>query len=327
MSGPIFIVSVISRLIQRLVTFQHNLNDNAFFQQVRAYVNLGIVPDQYDQRNFSFVNETSRFLVTLFDRTVLQAPIFQTIHLVNPHITHLSGILTDPKTGLKIRQVPFPEFIDTIARRYGAKGFSEYIDRLLLHLGWRSLLEGKTETSFIVHSEMSIRLLCLCQCTWSVPNARIMSRFVDQTLSDRVRFLSSMPSFEKTLPDHLITLAKVLTPVSVKASEVVQRENQEVDGVSLIAEGFAEVYKHSVDGWEGTIRLLGPGDIIGEESIIPAKGYCTVEAFEEVFLYRVSTPADISTCMENNPEIAIGFIKILSETIKKLESILIEVGI
>ncbi|HWQ62829.1 MAG TPA: amino acid adenylation domain-containing protein, partial [Methanospirillum sp.] len=32
-------------------SFQQNVEDNAFFQQIRAYVNLGLVPDQYDQRN------------------------------------------------------------------------------------------------------------------------------------------------------------------------------------------------------------------------------------------------------------------------------------
>ncbi|MDD1724019.1 MAG: cyclic nucleotide-binding domain-containing protein, partial [Methanospirillum sp.] len=306
--------------------YQYNVEENAFFQQVRAYVNLGMVPDEFDQRNLSYVNETSRFLVTLFDRKILDNPELQTIHLVNPHIAHLSDLLGDPKAGLTIRKLSFPDFVAELSAKYYQEGFSEYIDRLLLHLGWRDLLEGITYTHFSVHSDLSQKILSRYGVAWSVPEPAMMNRFLERALADRVRFLAKVSSFGITDPERLLGLARIITPASAKEGEIIQHENQPEKQVSILVHGFAEMFKRSVDGWQGTIRLLGPGDLYGEESLVPADAYSSVEAFEDLFLYTMD-PGDLRDCIRKDPEIAFAFIRTLSGTIKQLESILIEVGI
>lgn len=306
-------------------SFQQNVEENAFFQQIRAYVNLGLIPDQHDQRNLSYVNETSRFLVTLFDKKILDDTVFQTIHLVNPHIVHFSEIFQDQRSNLKIRVLPFPEFISMITRLYTAPGFSEYIDRLLLHLGWRDLLDGNNSTPFFVHSERSLALLSQYSCSWSIPDPLMMNQFIDRALTGRIQFLSSVSSFESLKTPQIIQLARIIVPQYVKDGEMLLRENNQPECVSIISQGFAEVFKHSVDGWEGTIKLLGPGEMCGLESIISADSPFSVEAFEDLFIYTVEQQ-DLKRYLEENPDISTAFMRTLFETIRQLGNLLIEMG-
>ena len=305
--------------------FQHNVEDNAFFQQVRAYINLGLVPVQYDERNFSFVNETSKNLISLFNRKILDNPLFHTIHLVNPNVAHLSDLLSDPALGIRLRRSSFSEFIDIIAELYGFYGFSEYIDRLFLHLGWSDLLQEVRSTSFIVSSDISSELLSNCDLSWSVPKPAMMNKFVTKAMTERIRFLASIPSFSTISENYLLNLARLVVPVAVKSGDTIQKENNPVQELTLHVNGFAEMYKHSIDGWTGTIRILGPGDISGEECITTSDAYTTVEAFEDLYLYTINS-RDLTTFIKEDPDIALAFIRILSEKIKRLDSILIEMG-
>jgi CRP-like cAMP-binding protein len=153
----------------------------------------------------------------------------------------------------------------------------------------------------------------------------MMNQFITRALADRVRYLSSVSSFESVDSLHITSLARVITPRYVPAGEMLLKEDQHADDLSILVQGFAEVFKHSVDGWEGTIRLLGPGDICGEESVIAADSSFSIEAFDDLFLYCIE-PDDLKRCMEANPDISLAFMRTLLGTIKHLGSILIEMG-
>ncbi len=75
---------------------QKNLDDNAFYQQVKSYVNLGLAPDGSDYRDISFVEEVSQAILALYNRPALRGEIF---HLQNPNTVQLSRLLTDKSLG------------------------------------------------------------------------------------------------------------------------------------------------------------------------------------------------------------------------------------
>jgi len=153
----------------------------------------------------------------------------------------------------------------------------------------------------------------------------MMNQFVDRALAGRIQFLSSVSSFESVKTVLITQLARIIIPHYIKDGDMLLRENIQPESVSIINQGFAEIFKHSVDGWEGTIKLLGPGDMCGLEAIVDADSPFSVEAFEDLFIYTIERN-DLKRYLEENPDIATAFMRTLFETIRQLGNLLIEMG-
>jgi len=112
---------------------QKNLNDNAFSQIVRTYLNIGFIPKIIDRSEMSCVDLTAKAICVLFDKTGLENQIF---HLYNPHIIALFDILTHKELGVDLQKVELEEFIDILCEKIKDPLLAKYINDFLLHMGW-----------------------------------------------------------------------------------------------------------------------------------------------------------------------------------------------
>ncbi len=156
--------------------FQENMEENAFFQIMKSYIKLGFIPDKFDASDFSFVDYTSKYIVSLFDKQDLTN---NTFHVTNPNIVKLSGILLSPQLELGMDKVGFDEFIDLLEKMYINDEHKIEVENILLHMGW---LDKETfkNTSFITLNDKTVMILSKLGFTWPTLEPGRIKRLTDQ---------------------------------------------------------------------------------------------------------------------------------------------------
>jgi amino acid adenylation domain-containing protein/thioester reductase-like protein len=285
--------------------FQKNIDENGFFQQLRAYLNLGAVPDALDVRNVSFVDCVADAIVTLFDRAALSN---ETFHIENPHLLKISDLLTEPELGLNIKKMSFDRFVDFIATHYNHKGFNRYIDRLLMHMGWVDFINSGKNTVFVRPADKTLELLKLAGFRWPEPAPDMMIRLLERGYRDRLDFFRSCPLFADIEEELLLHLCKKGEMRFTPDEGVIFHEQEENDSVAILADGTAEVSRLSVNGWVGTLILVDEKTALGISGIDGRSPMpWTVEAVDDLLWYRIKHE-DIRKVMEQTPQLAMNMI-------------------
>ncbi|MCP4157459.1 MAG: NAD-dependent epimerase/dehydratase family protein, partial [bacterium] len=126
--------------------FQENIEDNAFYSQLKAFIKIGALPDlKFEQLEFSFIEYTAEAVCLLFSREKLRN---ETYHLRNPnHISYaqLAQYIRKSETGIQLNPLPALEILDFLMDNYENKSISRYIEHLILHSG----IGGKQEDGFL----------------------------------------------------------------------------------------------------------------------------------------------------------------------------------
>jgi len=306
---------------------QDNIEENAFYAQVKAFVNTGVVPDQMDEYEFSFVDRVAESIILLFDRAALKN---ETHHIYNPHSVKLSGVLTDPALNLGVKRVSFSQFIDHLYDNYDKPGFKNHIENIMLHFGWLDEgpeADGQGDTEFTVLSDKTNLILKSLGFEWLELEPGRMTRMIRQSLQERIQFLREVQIFS-SLPENELGLVAGLARQEVYSSERdILWEGDINRNFYLILEGFVEVSRNSAGGWMGTIGVLGPGEFMGEENVfseVPSS--ITAEALMGDTLV-LALPGDILNSMiKMSPELALGLLKALNTRVRRLEKMLVSLG-
>lgn len=295
---------------------QENIDENAFFQQVKAYLLLGAVPDRFDERNLSFVDQTSKAILALFDRPNLAN---RTFHIENPHHAKLSEVLSEQVLGLDLRRLPLEAFIDFVAEHCEHLGFREPIERLLLHLGWLDLLSKGPATPVLRPTEMTETALARVGFQWPRVEAAGMARMVRHALQDRVAFLGGVPAFSALGEEVRAKLAARLRPEHGSGDTELLWEGEPNTRLLIVADGSVEISRRFHDGWIGTLYLAGPGSLLGLENL-PGNGHAhrTAEPVGEAFLLSLEV-SDLRRLVAENLEIGLGLFREVCGTIERLE--------
>ncbi len=302
--------------------FQRNVEDNAFYQQIRAYVNLGAAPDFMDVRNLSYVDQSAQAIVTLMTRPGI---LGQTFHIHNPQLLSLSEALSDPAVGLRVERMPFSDFIEFFAEHAGCPGFDEYVERILLHLGWQDWLSAPTQTRTVTRVERSTELLARCGFVWKKPQPEDLRLFVNHALQDRTEKLSSIPGFSKLAPEALIDIASRIRPEYFAEGTLLQQEKNPVDGVRVVLEGMVETYRHNINGWVGTVRVGGPGSCMGEEAVLEdGNAINSVESIDDSYAYQL-TLEDIRALTMRHPQLGLALLKLANMKTDQAERLFVAV--
>jgi amino acid adenylation domain-containing protein/thioester reductase-like protein len=302
--------------------FQRNVEDNAFYQQIRAYVNLGAAPDFMDVRNLSYVDQSAQAIVTLMTRPGL---LGQTFHIHNPQLLSLSEALSDPAFGLRLKRMPFNDFIDFFAEHAGCLGFEEYVERILLHLGWQDWLSAPTQTGTVTRVERSAELLARCGFIWKKPQPEDLRLFVNHALQDRTEKLSSVPGFSKMSEKALLDIASRIRPEYFPEGTLLQQEKNPVDGVRVVLEGMVETYRHNINGWVGTVRVGGPGSCMGEEAVLEdGNAINSVESLDDSYAYQL-TLEDIRNLTMRHPQLGLALLKLANIKTDQAERLFVAV--
>jgi len=112
--------------------FQRNIEENAFYNNLKSYIKLGAVPGMsFGLIDFSFIDYVSRAITWLFDKTELQNQVF---HVYNPRSSNWPGIAEMlGNEGISLKVKSFADFLDYLYDILEKEKRNEYADDLLLN--------------------------------------------------------------------------------------------------------------------------------------------------------------------------------------------------
>ncbi|MEI6286441.1 MAG: amino acid adenylation domain-containing protein [Bacillota bacterium] len=287
---------------------QENIDENAFFAKLRAYVNLGAAPKEMAMEEFSYVDCLADAICLIAGRSALANANY---HLFNPNWVDMAEILSDSQLDLNVKALAAADFIDHLIKHFDKPGFRVHIENILTHM---DLLAADGENSEVeVTSDWTNAILDELGFVWPQPDAIDMRRMVELALRERVEFLSKMVLF-KGMESATKELARVSELRLYANRRDVIWEGEPNDFFYLVMEGFASLSRRSAGGWSGTVGMLKKSDFFGLESVLEkANAGYTIEA-ELGELLTLAIPAGrMRALIENNPQIALALLKSLQQ--------------
>ena len=305
--------------------FQENIDDNAFFNTVKSFVILGVVPDKQDTVELSFVDYVSRAIVLLFDREDLENQVY---HLYNSNMLKLSDILTSDELELNIEKLPFIKFIDFMFDHMDIPAFRAHIENVMLHWRWLSDDPDKVLNSrFIVRSDRTNQILDKLDFHWPELDTSRMHKMIVQALHEKILFLSDLSLFSELPSGALEEFAGLGRELIFKEDTDIIWEGDLDPNLYIISSGNVELRRHSRAGWLGTICILGQGDFIGESNLWKnTPSPITAEVFMGDARVLQFKSSDILKLINKYPKFGIAFLKQMSIRLKKLQSVMVELG-
>ncbi|WP_245583620.1 non-ribosomal peptide synthetase [Paenibacillus assamensis] len=149
--------------------FQQNIQDNAFYNSLKSYMQLGVVPKTEANIDLSFVDQVSLALVTIFNKPAIYQ---RTFHLFNPNLVAMTDLAANCE-GYDVAATSFEEFLDVLYERYCLGVYSEAIETILLHNGW--MAENQNNTTFKLTAKLTVLTLAQLGFRWDAPNHKHIS--------------------------------------------------------------------------------------------------------------------------------------------------------
>lgn len=106
--------------------------------------------------------------------------------------------------------------------------------------------------------------------------------------------------------------------------ETIFQEGEPAFGFYIVCRGKVKLAKHSLKGKKQILKLLGPGEILGEKTMFDREIYTAyAETLEETKLHFIEREP-ILDFLRENPRVALKFIEKLSREIKAFQDKLME---
>jgi len=144
-------------------------------------------------------------------------------------------------------------------------------------------------------------------------------------IMDTIESLRKVSLFSELSDRNLKLLAKSCKNRTFEEGEYLVKQNDDGIGLFIIVSGKVKITKTTGDGTEIDIATHGPGDFIGEFSVLDgAKRTASVVALEKTEC-ALLTSWDFNSTMDTNPEIAVGILPVVirrfRETNERLTSL------
>jgi thioester reductase-like protein len=176
--------------------FQENIEDNAFYSTLKAYILLKIMPDDRGLRDMVFIDYAARALRLLTTRKYL---VNQITHLENPCRIppgKLAQYLN--KAGIELELQKRDAFIDLLIHHLDDPDKRIIIDRFLLHSGmFNRTNNGKP---FISTCERTQQILRQLDFQWPEVNETYIKKMIRHCRY--VGFIRSSPPFLSVAPSY-----------------------------------------------------------------------------------------------------------------------------
>ncbi len=139
----------------------------------------------------------------------------------------------------------------------------------------------------------------------------------DESVAQRKRALSSIDLFSPLTEDELHELAGRMSPQTYVEGSLLARQGETGDQLYLIVSGRVVVWLESRGGRQ-RLAELGPGDIVGEMSLMTGEPRrATLTASGSLVTY-VLAKSDFQDILEQRPELAEAFAQLLAQRNKEL---------
>ena len=155
--------------------FQENIEQNAFYNNLKAFLALEIVSESYEPTDLSFIDYSARAVVMLLTRKNL---VNETFHLNNIHIVdwrYMGHLLNS--VGVKIQVVTHDEFFNYLLEHMDNIKFREEVNRFLLNSGFFESKENK-DTFFMIESSRTAKILEMVGFGWPEVNQQHIEKMI-----------------------------------------------------------------------------------------------------------------------------------------------------
>jgi CRP/FNR family cyclic AMP-dependent transcriptional regulator len=131
---------------------------------------------------------------------------------------------------------------------------------------------------------------------------------------DKIDLLSRLPLFETCSQRELAQVATISVEARRPAGTILTREGQAGGLLFVIIEGEAEVVSDS-----RTLGRLGPGDVVGELSLIDGQvRSASVQAVTDVHLLEIATD-EFQKLVDQSPKFVRNLLRALSLRIREMD--------
>lgn len=137
--------------------------------------------------------------------------------------------------------------------------------------------------------------------------------------NDLVGLLARSELFAELTHEERTNLARHMQKRRYRANEALFFEGDEGSHLYLISSGRVSISSRSPEGREVLVAFLGPGEILGELSILDGEPRSAeARAVETTEVYLLSSSALI-TCIKNSPGLSWALLKMLASRLRKAD--------
>ena len=128
--------------------------------------------------------------------------------------------------------------------------------------------------------------------------------------------LSAIPLFRGLAPEELARLSQFLQPSALPANASLMSLGQPGEVAYLILEGTVKIHVEQPDGRDVVVALRGPGEIVGELSVIDdnprSASVVTLEPCTLLWIAR----ANLQDCLQRMPLLSLNLVQILARRLR-----------
>ncbi|MBE6051450.1 MAG: amino acid adenylation domain-containing protein [Clostridium sp.] len=163
--------------------FQKNISENAFYSVLRANLKLKIMQNSSEGTlEFSYVNETSKAIVLLFDKLNLNNEVFHIFNENHINVNEFNALIN--KCGLELKLLGINEYEKELKKKYEDESSRKYVEDLLMHT--QNLAEDISTKTIFLNKKTSMILKKL-GFKWSALNKDKIQKML--SYCDKVKFL------------------------------------------------------------------------------------------------------------------------------------------
>jgi CRP/FNR family transcriptional regulator len=121
-------------------------------------------------------------------------------------------------------------------------------------------------------------------------------------------------------------LASLLRPIEYDKDEVIFQEGELAFGLYIVCRGRVKLAKRSSKGKRQILKLVGPGELLGEKTMFDQETYTAyAKTLEPTKLYFIERGAFLDF-LRRHPQVAINLIEKLARELKSFQNRLLEIS-
>ena len=137
-------------------------------------------------------------------------------------------------------------------------------------------------------------------------------------------FLKNVPLFAGLAPRHIKNLASSCTERSFSTGEVIVRQGNPGVGLFVVVSGRVKIVKTTESGNEIDIAEHGPGEVVGEMSVLDgATRTASVVAVEDTRCLVLASWA-FNSFLQNHPEVALEILPVVVRRFRETNEALLK---
>ncbi|MCK5686012.1 amino acid adenylation domain-containing protein, partial [bacterium] len=302
---------------------QENIEENAFFNIISSFINLGYIPEDCGEYELSYVDCLSKAILSIYNVKNLENQIY---HIKNNHTVDIPKLITSDNLGLNVSTLSTMDFLDLLFSIHNNNFVRIYIENIMLHMGWMEA-ESTENTVFNIVCDRTGFILDKLGFCWPETITQTLESLVLKSLSKRMDLISNISIFDKLTSDELFKIAKFARIELFDEGNYILSEDEINNKVHILLDGIVELHKHSKSGWLGTLCVAGKGELLGLNSVFNnTPSSVSAEVFSDNAISLSIEGKNLKKVINENSELSTRIIEKLLKNIDGLESLVVNIG-